>query len=282
MIVMDLSQIMLASLMKQMAISKNNEMDMDLFRHMCLNKLRSLKVKFKKDYGELVIAADGRNTWRKQAFPYYKFRRAKDRAASAIDWKQVYQYLNTIHDELAEWFPYAVIRHDNAEADDVIATLVMEFGDDKPIMILSNDGDYMQLHTYKYVKQFDPINRKLLRCDDPKAYLHEHILKGDAGDGIPNFLSDDDTFVLGKRQRPLTAKRILQYTQLDPFFGNDGEARNYHRNRLLIDMSMVPETIRTDILASYEAQKDKKRPPNFNQYFMEHGLRILFTVSHEF
>jgi hypothetical protein len=35
----------------------------------------------------------------------------------------------------------------------------------------------------------------------------EHIIKGDATDGIPNILSADDTFAVdGKRQKPLAAK----------------------------------------------------------------------------
>ena len=37
----------------------------------------------------------------------------------------------------------------------------------------------------------------------------EHILKGDAGDGVPNVLSDDDVFINDdKRQTPLSKKKM--------------------------------------------------------------------------
>ena len=60
-------------------------------------------------------------------------------------------------------------------------------------MIVSSDKDFIQLHKYYNVKQFSPTQKKLLNSIDPNEYLKEHIMKGDRGDGIPNFLSDDDT-----------------------------------------------------------------------------------------
>jgi hypothetical protein len=41
------------------------------------------------------------------------------------------------------------------------------------------------------VEQFSPITKKWIRISNPDKFLKEHILKGDRGDGVPNFLSND-------------------------------------------------------------------------------------------
>ena len=79
---MDLSQVMIATLMVQLGNHTNAELDENLLRHMILNSIRANKIKFGSDYGELVIAADARTTWRREMFPYYKANRKKNRDAS--------------------------------------------------------------------------------------------------------------------------------------------------------------------------------------------------------
>ena len=39
--------------------------------------------------------------------------------------------------------------------------------------------------------------------------LREHIIRGDKGDGVPNIHSEDDSFVEGKRQRPIVKHWLL-------------------------------------------------------------------------
>ena len=79
-------------------------------------------------------------------------------------------------------------------------------------MVLSGDKDFIQLQKYPFVSQYNPIQKKFMSGIDPKQYILEHVIKGDRSDGIPNFLSDDDTFVKNKRQRPLSKK---EYCQVD-------------------------------------------------------------------
>ena len=50
---------------------------------------------------------------------------------------------------------------------------------------------------------------------DPKQYIKEPYTQGDRGDSIPNFLSADDTFVNGIRQKPISKKK-LSYWISDP------------------------------------------------------------------
>ena len=66
---------------------------------MVLNSLRSYKVKFGQDYGEMVIACDNRNYWRKKIFPYYKENRKKTIEQSELNWKEIFEYLNKIKNE---------------------------------------------------------------------------------------------------------------------------------------------------------------------------------------
>jgi hypothetical protein len=72
MLILDLNQVMLSNLMVQIGNHTNAAVDEGMVRHMILNTIRSLNLKFRGDYGELVIAADGANSWRRDIFPYYK------------------------------------------------------------------------------------------------------------------------------------------------------------------------------------------------------------------
>lgn len=79
MIILDLNQVMISNLMAQIGNHTNIDIDENLLRHMILNTIRALNMKFKNEYGELVIACDDKNYWRKDIFPYYKAKRAEDR-----------------------------------------------------------------------------------------------------------------------------------------------------------------------------------------------------------
>ena len=113
----------------------------------------------------------------------------------------------TFRDELKETFPYRVIRVERAEADDIIGALCHEHGVlgfmpgyAERILILSGDKDFSQLRKYANVEQYSPITKKWIRVNNPERYLREHIMRGDRGDGIPNFLSSDACLVNGERQ----------------------------------------------------------------------------------
>ena len=106
MILVDLNQVMISNLMQQIGFSKSATVDSDLVRHMILNTLRSYRVKFHNEYGELIICCDDKNYWRKDVFPYYKAHRKKDREESGLDWNAIFSVLNEVRDDLKEHFPY--------------------------------------------------------------------------------------------------------------------------------------------------------------------------------
>lgn len=277
MIIVDMNQVMLSNLLMQLGNHTNAQLEENMVRHMVLNSLRSYRSKFHQEYGELVIACDNTNVWRKKIFPNYKANRKKNQESSEINWKSIFECMNKIRSELKEFFPYRVVHVDTAEADDVIATLVKN--DRQPILILSGDKDFIQLHRYGNVKQYDPVRKKWIGHENPIAYLHEHVLKGDSGDGVPNVLSADDCFVTGTRQKPLTQKKIdsiRSEADMSPEL-----LRNYKRNQQLIDLSFVPQDLQDTIMESYNSQTDRTRDKLMG-YFIEHKLKNLMEHIGDF
>lgn len=284
MIIVDLNQVMLSNLLMQLGNHTNAQIEENMVRHMILNSLRSYKVKFGSDYGEMVIACDNTNYWRKQIFPYYKANRKKNQENSDMDWKAIFECMHKIRSELKEFFPYRVIDIETAEADDIIGTLVKNFGSvvgGEPILILSGDKDFIQLQTYGNVKQYDPTRKKWVSHNNPEVFLKEHIMKGDSGDGVPNILSADNTFVLGERQRPLTAKKIEKYMKMTPNEMETVIAKNYIRNAQLIDLNYIPDEIKEKVMESYKNQANKDRSKLMN-YFVANKLRNLTEHIGEF
>lgn len=287
MIILDFNQVAIANLMTSIR-GHATEVNENLLRHMILNSIRMNRTKFVGEYGEVVIACDSRNYWRKQLFPYYKASRKKTRDQSGLDWNEIFRVLNKVREELKEYFPYPVLNVETAEADDVIASLCKMYGRDlggDPILILSGDKDFMQLQKYANVTQYDPIRKRFLKTNNPEKYLLEHILRGDTGDGIPNVLTEDDCFVAGARQRQLRQKSIDEIMSADwPEDWSKADetfVRNYNRNRSLIDLSYIPEDLEEKILEEYNSQLGKQRNKLFN-YFIKNKLKHLTECIGEF
>jgi len=283
MIIVDLSQVMISNLMMQLGNHTNTEVEEDLLRHMILNSIRSYNMKFKEEYGEMVIACDDRTFWRRDIFPYYKANRRKSREKSELNWTQIFDALHKIRDELKAFFPYRVVQVDGAEADDVIGTLAMNYGDtSEKILILSGDKDFVQLQRYSNVKQYDPVQKKFRTTNDPDRFIKEHIMRGDTGDGIPNFLSTDNCLVVGERQKPVSSKKLEGWVHLKPEeFCDDRMLRNYRRNEQLVDLRHIPNDIQKKIWEEYQAQAGKDRKNLFN-YFIEKKLKNLIESINEF
>lgn len=287
MIILDLNQVMLSNFMVQIGNFTNLEIDENMFRHMVLNSIRSFRNKFSEEYGELVIACDNKNCWRKNVFPYYKANRKKARDNSELDWNRVFYTLNNIRQELKDFFPYRIVDIETAEADDIIATLVFERGTElnngsEKILILSGDKDFIQLHTFTNVYQYDPVRKKFITHTNPDLFLEEHILKGDSGDGVPNILSSDDCFVVGERQKPLTKKRLSSLLDLGLHGKYDHPLhRNFIRNSQMIDLRFIPKDLKEKIIKEYDSQSNKNKSQLFN-YFVKNKLKMLMEHIHEF
>jgi len=263
----------------------NIEIEEDLLRHMVLNSLRSYKAKFGNEYGEMIIACDGKQSWRKKVYPYYKANRKKNRKQSEIDWTSLFNTLDLLRDELRDNFPYRVIMVNECEADDVIGTLVNTFKSQEQILIVSGDKDFRQLQDTPNVKQYDPVRKKWITEKNAQLYLKEHIMRGDPGDGVPNFLSDDDCFVISKkRQKPLSSKKVNMWIGLPhKVFCNENEQmlRGWMRNDQMVNLEHTPVELQEEILKQYHEQGGKDRSKLFN-YFLKHKLKNLLTDIEQF
>ena len=263
--------------------------DENMIRHMVLNSIRMYKVKFGNKYGELVICADDKKYWRRDVFPYYKASRKKARAESPYDWNLIFETLNKVRDEIRENFPYRVIQVDKTEADDVIGTICYTYGAElknentEPILILSSDKDFMQLQKFVNVEQYSPIAKKFLKEANPVRFLKEHIIKGDRGDGIPNILSSDDTFIAEARQKPVVEKKLNTWVEQNPEdFCDATMLKNYRRNESLIDLSKVPTEFFDKILETYREPKQVKGKDKILNYFIKNRMKLLMEHIQEF
>ena len=283
MILIDFNQIALSNII----IQKLNEED--IIRHMILNSIRMYNKKYRDEYGQLVICCDGMNTWRRDYFPEYKANRKKSRDDSGQDWNEIFRILNAVREEIKQYLPYKVIHLEGCEADDIIGALTLEtqeFGKDEPIMIVSSDKDFIQLQKFNNVKQFSPMQKKLVKDTDgnPRTYLFNHIMRGDTGDGVPNVLSSDDTFITEKSQTPLRQTRIDDWLEKSDNLRNcmdENTYRNYQRNKKLIDLTEIPEDIKLNIINTFIEQPIAPNMKVLN-YLIKKRCNQLIEVVEEF
>ena len=280
MILLDFSQTMIGSFM---AMGKGNVVvEEDLLRHTVMNTIRHYKQTHRHIYdsgmGGLVICCDSAKNWRKDSFPEYKANRKKKREDDTTDWKSLFQFLDEMIEDLRNYFPYKVMRVERAEADDIIAVL-NEYVATNPTLIISSDKDFIQLQKYEGVQQWSPLTKDFVK-GDPEASLWEKLVKGDTGDGVPNILSSDDTFITeGKRQRPITTKKLELWKE-DRSSWTEEMHRNFHRNETMVDLSKTPESIRINITNQYRQQTPKHG--RLMEYFVDKRLKNLMEHISEF
>ena len=294
MVVIDYSQTIISNLMAEIGTRSDVEIDVNLLRHMVVNTIRSHKVRFGREFGEVVIACDSRKYWRKQQFPYYKANRKKARESSGFNWPEIFDAINLIKEELKAVFPYRVIEVEGTEADDVIAALVYWsldndlkegtlFSEPAPFLIISGDHDFNQLQVHKHVKQYSPIKKKFVKSElPPEQCVIEHIIRGDKGDGVPNVLSADDSIVSGERQKPISTKKLEEWMADPTTMPTDDEfVRNYHRNKMLVDLSMIPKSIQEQIINTFINYPIKDRSQLLD-YFIKNRMKQMTEHTQEF
>ena len=287
MILIDYSQIAIANLVIALK-QEGNLPTPEMARYMILNSIRGYVHQYKEEYGpEVVIAVDGKHPWRRDIFPAYKAKRRERREdVDHTNTDLIYEYMDIIRREIEENFPYKTIKLDGVEADDIIAVCVKKNVDGKSL-IISSDKDFQQLQKYPNVTQYSPVLKKFYETDSPQEYIYEHILRGDPGDGIPNYLSPDDTFINGIKSKPIMKKKLVGWIDTlmrgeDPKeFCNEYHLRNYQRNQRLIDFDFIPQEIQDDIYKQYE-EKEPKGKNAILPYLIKNDLQSLIGKIEEF
>jgi 5'-3' exonuclease len=286
-VVIDLSNLLHSTYHTQVRFDKTLKDGNDkyaMWRYLLLNSILSVKAKLKPQ--EIVLAIDA-HSWRKKYFQYYKAQRTLNRAKQTdFNYKEFIEVTNGFIEEITEVMPYKVIKVENAEADDVIAVLAHHLGG-KKVTIVSRDKDFKQLLRNSNVTLYDPIDKKYKTIECAYAYLMEHILIGDTSDGIPNMLSDDNTFVDStKRQTPVTKKIKGRVNEvgLEGFAIENNLIENYERNKKLVELSKdeIPEDIWTEVIYQYNQQNPKADYMKLLQFLRKHKIRALVEKAGAF
>ena len=286
MVIIDFGGVSVGSILGQ--LHRGESLSNGLVKHVILNNLRSYRVKYPEEkYGRMVVACDS-HSWRTDVYPEYKALRRIKRETDSHDWNNLYDFINETIEDLKENFPYAIIKIDGAEADDIIGALSIKAAEPitgEPVVIISADKDFIQLQSLGNVIQWSPMQQKMVECDEgPERYTFNHIMKGDSSDNVPNVLSPDNTFTEQIRQTPLRKKLIDDWWEKKD---NLKEAmpeeafRNYMRNREMIDLNRMPEHIKTESVEIFETYKYKERS-NILPYLIENKMKMLIENVGEF
>lgn len=290
MVIVDLNSLIIPNIVQADKISES------LIRHISINAIKSIVKKFRMNYSlrlGIVLVDDDSHSWRKDVFPYYKMNRAKSRINSKYDWNHIYEWLKIIKGEIIQYVPLKYIRVPNCEADDVIAVLssfvVNTFRED--VVIVSSDADFVQLHSPN-IFQYSPLHRQFIKFKvSPTHDLFDKIFRGDRGDGIPNYLSDDDVFVNhSKKPKRVSNKRIYELLSEDLNFPAiyeklyDNEKPGFIRNKKLIDFSEIPEKNQTDIINTFREILSKKQNTlnELVDYLKKYNLNYLLAKVGDF
>lgn len=297
MILVDYSHRAINALLAFSSELKNDPDGMEnLIRHVVLSTIQADRKRYHGTYGEVVICCDSKSYWRRDYFPYYKGSRKKARDKSGLPWKQIFATIEKIRDELIATFPYKVIEVEGAEGDDVIATLVAWsqwnelvhgplMDEPQPMMIISSDHDFKQLHRYSNVSQWSPMTKALVKAES--NYMtsghNKHIAKA-GDDGIPSVLNDDAVLVTeGLRQKPMNAARLDEFMRLGiRACKNQEEINRWIRNETLVDFAFIPERIVEAIVEAYISSKPVRNKMGIMNYLIKNKCALLLDSIEDF
>lgn len=276
----DFSQIVISNAVDYHSAT-HDSIELSLLRHIALNTILSYKTKFHLTLDEMIICCDGRDYWRKKIFPQYKQNRKKVHDDSSFDWAIFYEHFNQIKTEFKTELPFRVMEVSECEADDLIAIISkISCPHEKELIIISSDKDLIQIqeNICSKVKQWSPFKKKFINAHSNDYSLFKHVIRGDPGDGIPNILTDDDVFMVKeKRSKPIRSTAIDEWkikgglTNPEVYCKTESMMKNFTRNKTLIDLREIPESIVQRIKEQYDLCT-RPKVDLFN-YLIKHKLR---------
>lgn len=288
-ILIDMSQISLATTMH--TFEEGQKLTTPMVRHLILSTLKFNVMKFKNEYPEIIVCLDNAKNgyWRRDYAYYYKLNRKQGREESKWDWDGYFEGMHTVMGEFKVNMPYPVIDIDKAEADDAIAVLTKKFAlEGRPVLIVSSDGDFVQLHKYKGVKQWSPMQKKFVKPKSGSVAvdLMTKLVKGDKKDNVASIKVRSDfwyTHVEGERTPPTKTSFILDMVDAeDPMsLLSESEKVRFIENQKLIDFDFIDEKISASILECYN---NYQKPPRkkIYPYFVKSGLSKLLQNVNDF
>ena len=247
--------------------------------HITLSAVNKVAAKFKADH--VVFALEGRS-WRKDFYPPYKRNRSEARAAQTESEQEEDRLFWETYDNftkyLAEQTNCSVIRHAEAEADDVIARWIALHPEDQHT-IISSDTDFVQLIA-ENVDQYNGITDELITVQgifdargrpvtdkktkepktvpDPKWLLFEKCVRGDPTDNVfsafPGVRTKGTKNRVGLQEAYEDRDRrgyAWNNLMLQRWTDHEGQEHrvldDYERNRTLIDLAAQPDEVKTKV-----------------------------------
>lgn len=295
----------------------DTDQQLALALHIILNSIKKVWNQF--DGSHTVFCLEGRS-WRKDIYPQYK----ANRKAAAIKRTPKEVEDDTVFFEVMDHFVKfisnqtncTVLRHPEAEADDMVARWISLHPNDDHVVI-SSDSDFQQL-VRENVKIYNGIAGLLyttggifdkdgniaknkhgtdLPIPDPEWLLFEKCMRGDAGDNVmsayPGVREKGTKNKVGLREafadrhdRGYAWNNIM----LSKWTDHEGQEHRvkdcYERNRLLIDLSQQPADLieKFDVVIENSIIKEPRRQVGLAlmKFCNLHGLVKIEKTSSEF
>ena len=281
--------------------------------HITLAAVNKMARKFEADH--VVFALEGRS-WRKDFYPPYKRNRADARAAltesEAEEDKLFWETYDQLTTYLRERTNCSVIRHPEAEADDIIARFIALHPADHHT-IVSSDTDFVQLLADN-VDQYNGITDELLTLTgiwdskgrlvtdkktkepktvpDPEWLLFEKCMRGDASDNVfsayPGVRTKGTKNTIGlqeayadRKDKGFTWNNLMLQRWTDHEGVEHRVLDDYNRNRVLIDLTYQPAEIKQQVDTAIREQISHKDVGQVGTHFLRFCGRFELTKISE-
>jgi 5'-3' exonuclease len=267
--------------------------------HLTLASVNQVVRQHKIDH--VVFCLEGRS-WRKDVYEPYKKNRIVDTLSqneeeieeNKLFWETYEKFCTFIREKTNT----SVIRHERAEADDIIARFINLHPNDTHY-IISSDTDFVQLIS-ENVHQYNGITNELITLngffkdngkpvlekdktpkllEDPQYQLFKKIIRGDAGDNVftayPRAPEKGSKNRVGIREA--FEDRTKQGFKWNNFMlqrwtdhnGTEQRVREcYERNRMLIDLTAQPDDIKREVDARIKSSVRTSTIPQVGIHFM--------------
>lgn len=268
--------------------------------HLTLSSVNQVVRKFGIDH--VVFCLEGRS-WRKEFYKPYKAHRKLDESAMTEaeieENKMFWETYDVFTTFLREKTNCSVLRHENAEADDLIARFIHLHPEDNHY-IISSDTDYIQLIN-KNVCQYNGISNELITLEgyfkdngkpvvdkktkdnklleDPQYVLFKKCMRGDATDNV--FSAYPGVREKGSKNKVgLIEAYNDRYNQgfdwnnlmLQRWIDHEGVEHRvrdcYQRNKTLIDLTAQPDEIKQKVDQRIREEVRVNVTPQVGVHFM--------------
>lgn len=284
----DMSQLALATALVN--FPDKEPVNINMVRHLILNTVKYNVKKFRNEYPNVILAFDNAEGgyWRRDYAYFYKKNRGEARDASTWDWEGYFAGMKAVVEEFPLNMPYYSLNINRIEADDIIGRLVKRLTlAGHPVVVVSSDGDYTQLHKYDDLKQWSPMHKKFVKpkTGSSRLDLFTKLLKGDKKDNVASVRVRADfwfTIQDGERTPPMKTSVIEDCAAaadeqeiksiLEKAYPDDKNIfARFKENQIMIDMDFMPDDIVAKIDECYDNYKVAPRGKMYS-YFVRNAL----------